>query len=166
VWLLICRETCLCLFAALIRAGEVLLFFRGHFSSSSVPSYAITHDCGLLAGQGLAATPVSDSADMATFEQARPDSARARKGRRPIIRALSSKFDNRIHRRHPFSASSSLVQSGSDSHVQACCIDRLVDHARDSLHNRHDDGEPLAAERAFEAHQVERRALDEEGQLN
>ena len=48
---------------------------------------------------------LADHAELAALEQAQLQAARARRGWRPISRALSSHFDKRTHRRRPADAS-------------------------------------------------------------
>jgi hypothetical protein len=155
------RWACTRLFAIVLIAGVVLSSFVGIPRSLRAPLRIFV----CWPDSGWSRPLFHDSAETATFEQARLDSARARKDQRPRIRALSSKCDKRIHRRHPFSTSSSLGQS--DSHLQACCIYRLVNRARDCLHTHHDDGKTLAAERALDGHWLEQcdPPETEEGQL-
>jgi hypothetical protein len=133
------RWACTYLFAALIIAEVVVFSFVGH----PAPPRSLRAPLRMIAvcwpGNCRSRPLFFDFAEMSTFEQAR----------RLVSHIPSSvvQVNKRIHRSHHFSASSSLVQSDSDSQVQACCIYPLVNRTRDSLHNHRDDGETLAAER-------------------
>ena len=103
---------CIVLFiaaAAAIGGGLVCIGFFG-FSAPLLSLDAGATCCVRVASEGRwpannhsgGSRPLlADHAELAALEQRQPEAARARRGWRPISRALSSRFDKRTHRRLP-----------------------------------------------------------------
>ena len=182
-------------FIAAAAIGVGLACFCSGFSEAPLPGAAcyvpVTSEGRWPANNhsGWSRPLLPDHAELAALEQRQLEAARARRGWRPISRALSSRFDKRTHRRLP--ADIMPAHNGCDQvsfqqnttaaperqsilglalpqrnisaqKQQLAYIFALPNHARDSWCIAQNDAAGLAADRAFEAHLLEKSMLAEE----